>query len=755
MKILMVTMKMDIGGAETHILELCRELRGMGHQITVASNGGVYADMLVTEGIAHVKLPLDRKTPHAVVKSIRGLSRLIRTGDFDLVHAHARIPAFLCGMLWKKHKFRYVTTAHLNFSVNPLWRRLSSWGERSMAVSEDIGDYLVKEYGYPADKISVTINGIDTVKYAPDVPYRDFLAEFDLPTGDGRNRLVYVSRLDADRADPAYRIMNIAEELDREIPDLDIIIGGGGTEFDKLNRMAEEVNKKAGRNLVTMTNNRSDVHRIMACADVFVGVSRSALEAMAEGKPVIIAGNQGALGIFDERVLTPAMETNFCCRGYEQADEGALLRDITTLFGETKEERKARGEWCRGIVMEYYTAARMARDYVTMYEATLASPVPFNGAADVVISGYYGFGNMGDETLLDTIAGELAAEVPGVKIAALTRRPKKDGMRHGIRCIGRTNVIGVIRVLRGAKLLISGGGTLFQDGTSKRSLWYYAGVIRLAKRLGTKVYVYANGIGPVLDEKNRATTAAVVGLADCVTVRDPDSKEELVSLAVDGRRVHVTADPGFLTGTITGEALEKAMCRRGLSPEEPFFAVSLRRCEGKIARSVDETRLAEEVAQACVKIAAAFGLRPVFIPMQPQNDEEICRETARRVDELSGRSLARTAEPETAAELVGILSKSKFVVGMRLHMLIFSGCAMVPVIGLSYDPKIDSVMKRLEQPYILPVRTVTAREIFASANDIMTRHAQITATVRHHVTEMTTLCRQDIQRAAELLGLSH
>ena len=65
--------------------------------------------------------------------------------------------------------------------------------------------------------------------------------------------------------------------------------------------------------------------------------------------------------------------------------------------------------------MKYYTAERMAKDYIALYEETLRSPVSFRGAADVVISGYYGFGNMGDETLLDTIARSLAEEVPGVK----------------------------------------------------------------------------------------------------------------------------------------------------------------------------------------------------------------------------------------------------------------------------------------------------------------------------------------------------
>jgi len=78
MKILMVTMQMCIGGAETHILELCRELTRMGHDVTLASNGGVYADMLAQEGIVHIRLPLHTKTPSAVIRSWQGLAQCLR-----------------------------------------------------------------------------------------------------------------------------------------------------------------------------------------------------------------------------------------------------------------------------------------------------------------------------------------------------------------------------------------------------------------------------------------------------------------------------------------------------------------------------------------------------------------------------------------------------------------------------------------------------------------------------------------------------
>ena len=134
MKLLMVTMAMNIGGAETHILELCRELVSLGHDVTLASNGGVYADEAVSFGVRHVELPLHTKKPSAVLSSYKGLEKLITEGNFDIVHAHARIPAFIVGLLHNRltfdggRKFRFVTSAHLNFSTNALLRRISRWG---------------------------------------------------------------------------------------------------------------------------------------------------------------------------------------------------------------------------------------------------------------------------------------------------------------------------------------------------------------------------------------------------------------------------------------------------------------------------------------------------------------------------------------------------------------------------------------------------------------------------------------------------
>jgi len=757
MKILMVTMSMNIGGAETHILELCRELRRMNHHVTLASFGGVYAEEAAQCGVVNVQLPLHTKKPGAVLEAYRGLEKLIRVGNFDLVHAHARIPAFITGLLWDRmkledgRKFRFVTTAHLNFSVNPLWRKISRWGERVMCVSEDIGDYLVGEYGYPRDRIHCTINGVDCVKFSPDVSPAPVLEQWGLDPS--RRRIVYMSRLDADRADPAYRLLGIAPQIAEKYPDTDLIIVGGGTELEAIQAKAGEVNKKLGRNTVIVTGAVSNTNEYCAAADVFVGVSRSLLEAMAAEKPVIAAGNQGSLGIFDESKIADAVNTNFCCRGFPQATEDDLMRDLSALLDRTPEERRGMGRFNRAFIEENYTAARMAKDYVQMYEQLLASPVPFSGNPDVVVSGYYGFGNLGDESLLDVIASSLAKEIPGVKIAALTKNPKADAPRTGLMCVSRFRFPSVWRIIGKSKLLISGGGSLLQDKTSKRSLSYYAWVIRAAEMQKTKTAVLANGIGPISYPSNKRLTAKVISGADEVSVRDNDSRNELIRIGVQAEKIRVSADPAFLIRPADEEAVAKTMA--GLGVKGGFFAVSVRPLGKPEEDAAENECVIREIASACGKIADQSGLTPVIIPMQEVQDGRIC-ESLHEMLKDKGAVLYR---PGNAPQLIGVLAHAEMVMSMRLHLVIFASSAGVPVIGLSYDPKVNSMLQQLGQEHCVDLverknqKNITglAEEITSHAESVMKDRAGIGEFLAAKAEEMRTLCHEDFARIREMM----
>ena len=665
MKILMVLMGLEIGGAETHVAELAIELARRGHEIHVASNGGVYEREIIKCCIKHHKLPLHTKNPLAMFKSYRGLKKIIRENSFDIVHAHARIPGFICGMLQKKLKFRFITSAHWVFKTNMVLKRMTNWGERSVAVSNDIKKYLYDSYGYPGEKVDVTINGIDTKKFSFDTDWSDVAKEFEL--SKDKTRIVYVSRMDTDRSAVAFNLLNVTPKLYEKYPNLEVVIIGGGNDYDRLLSKINEANKICGARVAVATNGRTDINKFVASGDLFIGVSRAALEAMSAQKPVIIAGNEGYIGVFEQDKIDISIKTNFCCRGCEMPSDEILYKDICGILDSGK--MLEMGEYNRQFILDNYSVARMTDDYENAYKKLLVKN-PFR-PNDVLISGYYGYKNTGDDSLLKAIVQNLKEQKPDVSVTVLSKKPAETAEQYGVTSIHRYNILRIIFLMKKTRLLISGGGSLLQDVTSTQSYKYYSYIIKTAMRCGAKVMIYANGIGPLNSEKNRLDCKKMLSKVDKITLRDEQSLQELRNMGIENEAI-VSADPAFsLKSSYAGDV-----------GDQPYFVVSVRHWK----RLPDD--FSDKLAKVCNNIKEKHNISPVFVPMQSWMDDEICNEISKK---CSGIVCEPFKEVET---LIGYIKNSEFVLGMRLHTLIYALSVNVPVVALSYDPKVESIVKK-------------------------------------------------------------
>ncbi len=749
MKILMCAMALDIGGAETHVLELSRALRSMGHDVTVASNGGVYVRELEACNIKHVKIPLHTKMPTGVTKSYFALKKLIKKEKYDIVHAHARIPAFVCGLLQPVLKFRFVTTAHWVFDVNALWRKIAFWGEKTVAVSEDIKQYLIDSYGVYSDNISVTINGVDMEKFSPDTPSDDIARELGLP--EQRRTIVYVSRMDADRSLVARQLCEIAPALKKKHPDLQLVIVGGGDDLESVCELAKKANRAAGQKFVHATGGRTDINNLVALGDLFVGVSRAALEAMSASKPVIVAGNEGYIGRPEGDRLDVAVATNFCCRGCEESSPERLFSDLSALLDLSDAELERIGEGNRAIIKENYSAHRMACDCLAVYESL--RPYEYRNESDVILSGYYGFGNMGDDSLLLSIAAQLRAIDPHVRITALTRDPKKSQLKYGVRCINRLNVFAICREMRRAKLLISGGGSLLQNNTSEKSLNYYITIIKMAVRIKLPVMVYSNGIGPVYGERSVAKVKKVLGEADLISLREPSSLEFLREIGLEARQeIAVTADPALTVKPIDGSRLAYIENKLGIDAKNnKYYALSVREYENlKTGGDMSKSEFTRRIALSMSEICRRLGLLPLVVSVQNVADLEISRAVCREFERLSGKKTI-LAQGLSARELTALLSHMEFAVGMRLHMLIYATNACIPAIGISYDPKISAFLEYSGHDEPIDMSNFTSDDIVTRAERTMEVRKDLCNKVRARQGELSQLARRDAECAMEFI----
>lgn len=732
LNVLVCTMQLGIGGAETHIVELAKELHRNGLNVIVASNGGEYVRELEADGIKHYRVPMQNKNPINMIKAAKMLKKIIKAENIDIVHAHARIPSFILGRLYKRMKFPFVTTAHWVFNTGYGLKYITNWGEKTVAVSEDIKQYLMDNYKIPSGDIRVTINGIDTEKFSSKTDASDIRQELGI--NDSDTVITYISRMDESRSLAAKQLIEVVPELAKEIPNLKVIVVGGGDDFEKVKAMTEAANKSADYRAVILTGGRTDINKLIAPCELFVGVSRSALEAMAAEKPVIIAGNEGYIGLFDESKLAVGIDTNFCCRGCEMSSGELLKRDILKYFSMSMEERRSLGAYGRELIKREYSVSRMAEDTMKVYEWALQKN------KEIMISGYYGFHNSGDDALLAAIIQDLKEYKESPNIVVLSASPKETNRIYGVKSINRLNIFKILKHMKNADMLISGGGTLIQDRTSTKSLWYYLMVIRAAMRSKMSVMLYANGIGPLTGKSNIRATKKTLDKVNLITLRDEASLDTLKSIGIDLSKVIVTADPALKLNTADDTRGREVLDAAGVPKDKRLLGISVRRWNDVGAG------FEEAIAKACDTAVSKYGFYPVFLPMQMSKDYAVSQAIREKMKNKSSIIDKRLSVLDT----LSVVGNMDICIGMRLHTLIYSAIKAVPLIGLVYDPKISSFMDYTHQKMYIDVSKLSAGQMEKLIDKTIERYDEIRADLAKNYEELRKRAELNGKLAIEL-----
>lgn len=342
-----------------------------------------------------------------------------------------------------------------------------------------------------------------------------------------------------------------------------------------------------------------------------------------------------------------------------------------------------------------------------------------------LLSGYYGFGNAGDEAILLAIINDLRRQDAAAKITVLSANPDWTAKQHAVRAIPRMSFWQVAAAMRSTDLLISGGGGLLQDSTSKRSPLYYLGLIRLATWLGKPAMVYANSLGPLRQPLNRRLTGRILNRAAFITVRDAGSRDFLSELGITKPAIEETADPVLLLdGPIppTTERLVTFAIREW--PSEHDF-------------------MAEVVAAGNRLVAAGFGVR--FVPLHYSRDLELAKRLTAAVPGSSclGQQLG-------VAELLQAIAASDVVVGMRLHALIMAAICRRPMVGIGYDPKVTGFLTAVQQPLAGMTEDLQADRLVELVQSVWTQRSEISAGLHIHVQRLRHLAARNTEIAVAL-----
>ncbi|NLT94588.1 MAG: polysaccharide pyruvyl transferase CsaB [Clostridia bacterium] len=361
----------------------------------------------------------------------------------------------------------------------------------------------------------------------------------------------------------------------------------------------------------------------------------------------------------------------------------------------------------------------------------------------IVLSGYYGFNNAGDEAVLYAIINSLKKQDEKIEITVLSNNPEQTAKQYNVKAVNRWKIGEIFNAVKNSNLLISGGGSLLQDVTSKNGILYYLGVIFIAKLLRKPVLIYSQGIGPVNSKRNRLLTAFVLNRVNCITVRDSGSKKDLEEMGVK-KEIIVAADP------VLGISSDEIKIEKG---RELLERVNVNINEGKIMGiSIRSWKTSQDnfiaLAKACDSLALQ-GWQVVFIPMHFPEDIQASREVAKHMKE----KYFLLKENYTPAEALTIYKNVDMVMGMRLHSLIMAAVAEKPFVAVSYDPKVNRFMELLGINRVLDIKDIKHQEILDLVQNTWENRDEFFNILCDRLPQLREKALIPARKAKELLGI--
>lgn len=383
----------------------------------------------------------------------------------------------------------------------------------------------------------------------------------------------------------------------------------------------------------------------------------------------------------------------------------------------------------------------------------------------LVISGYYGFRNSGDEAVLKSILTALEEESQRSNITiepiVLSGDPESTTAMYGVRSVNRMKLKEVREALKESDGLISGGGSLLQDATGLKSIPYYLGVIKLAQMLKKPTFIYAQGIGPVNRKIFNPMIKSVFKSCTYVSVRDEQSADYLRGLGLQWNQIHVVPDPVMGlplpetkvksgTGAVSTNGATQANqveTTSGAHTKLPVIGISVRFWESD---RKELTAIAAGLKKLCSKRAVHLRFLPFHLPIDEQ--------ASRFLMELLGDVTSKGSEISIAQDLTDPqlmleeVSKCDLVIGMRLHSLIYAASQYVPPVGISYDPKIDQFLLRLDSEPAGDTSSLDGDKLAKTVVGLLDQRSQWLKEHEDGITELKQEARVPAQQIINYLG---
>ena len=704
MKVIHLISGGDSGGAKTHVHSLLQNLTRTIDVTMVCFMEGPFAQEARELGIRTVVLP-----GRNLLRTYRTLKRMIREEGYEIIHCHGARGNMMGALLRRATGLPVVTTVHSDYRLDYLGRPFSrlSYGtintialrllDYRIGVSDAMTDLLISR-GFDPDRLFTIYNGLDFTPRTPALGRAEYFRSVGLDA-DGDSVVVGI----AARLNPVKDIATLVRGFaiaHQSCPKLRLLIAGDGEQMDMLKKLSAELGVEKQ---VCFAGWITDTDSFYHAIDI------NTLTSLSETFPYSLTeGARAALPTVASRVggVPYLIEHGIHGLLFEAGDAEGLARCLVSLARDPTLREHLGQRLYQRAKADFSLESTLERQ-LTIYRTILRRQERkknLRGRRDgALVCGAYGRGNAGDDAILEAIVTELRQIDPDLPIWVLSRNPDDTRLTYRVNSIYTFAIPRFLRRMGKTRLYINGGGSLMQDVTSHRSLWFYLFTISAAKRLGCQVMMYGCGIGPIHSPANRRRAAKVLQKSvDAITLRDTHSREELEDMGVTNPEIILSADPTVILPAAPEQVVDGILESQGIDPRGRYIGFALRPWPGFEEKAALFGAAADYAYEK-------YGLTPVFLPIERRLDVGAARLAAQHM------KAPHYILPETGSSdhTIGLFARMQVVVSMRLHALVFAAGQGVPLVGVVYDQKISSFLSYIGQDLYTDLDAVTVEALRA------------------------------------------
>ncbi len=401
--IMFIINTMSLGGSESYVLALAKELKRRGHKIVVLSSGGELVEELTQLGISHYSVFIPKHGSHSTQPVVKHnqyalsvmassmkrfglvqkpwniiykplvlalqLRKIVRENGIDIINSQQPGPTLLAYLVSKVARVPFVITVHgtLQNEFPPIGLRfMRKKLGRIIVISEETKEYLIKNYGIDEEELSLIPNGIDLASFCP----QPNTVALNASGIGGSRRVVHIG---GSAGMVSKSVAEAARLVVQQVPDVEFVFLGAGAEIDEATTLARQINQQVGREVVKMAGVTKDVIKVMNTSEVVIAVGRSALEAMACGKPAVIAGHRtGPLGgsfggIISSDNVSELEKYNFSGRNSSEVTSAEKIAGAVIKLLKDEKYRQETGTFGRKTVAEKFDIQKVTEQIEKVY----------------------------------------------------------------------------------------------------------------------------------------------------------------------------------------------------------------------------------------------------------------------------------------------------------------------------------------------------------------------------------------------------